>query len=116
MKSFSALFICLTIILGHTNIASAESRARKAFSKLTVQHPETILLRNVSLIDPDNPALLRKVNILIKYDQLDVVTEDLIPLAEAEISYDARGGVVLGQLVLGETASFMILDGDPAKM
>ncbi len=79
------------------------------------REPESLLLRNVSLINPDNPAELLAVNILIVDGELDLVTEDLIALEEADITYDGRGGVVLGQLNLGEPASFMVLGGDPRK-
>ncbi|MEH6610451.1 MAG: porin [Halioglobus sp.] len=55
------------------------------------------------------------VNILIKDLKLDIITEDLIPIAEADASYDAAGGVVLGELKLGKEASFLILRGDPRQ-
>ncbi|TDG11371.1 hypothetical protein E2F43_18465 [Seongchinamella unica] len=77
--------------------------------------PRSILLRNVVLIDPARPAETLRVNILVKNDRLDLISEDLIPLNEAEIAYDGRDGVVLGQLNLGEPASFLLLDGDPRE-
>ncbi len=74
---------------------------------------DSILLRNVSLVDSQNPDKKRQVNILIKNDVLDIVSEDRIAITEAEVSFDARDGVVLGQLVLGQPASFMVMDGNP---
>lgn len=74
---------------------------------------QTILLRNLSMIERDSSEALITVNLLIKDSKLDVISQDLIPLGEADIAYDAQAGVVLGELRLGETANFMILDEDP---
>lgn len=74
-----------------------------------------ILLRNVSLIDQGGNGEALTVNILVKDGILDLMSEDLIALSEADESYDAAGGVVMGQLKLGEVANFMILDGDPRE-
>lgn len=74
----------------------------------------SILLRNVALPDEATGAY-KTVNVLVRDNKLDIITEDLIPLDEADEVYDAAGGIILGQLTLGEDASFMILDGDPRK-
>ncbi|MEP1593570.1 MAG: porin [Halieaceae bacterium] len=74
----------------------------------------SILLRNVSLPDEATGAY-KTVNVLVRDNKLDIITEDLIPLDEADEVYDAAGGVILGQLTLGGEASFMVLDGDPRK-
>ena len=74
----------------------------------------TILLRNATLIDRDEGAD-RTVNILIKNTRLDIITEDLIPIDDADEAYNAEGGVILGQLNLGQPASFMVLNQDPRE-
>ena len=74
----------------------------------------SILLRNVSLPDEATGAY-KTVNVLVRDNKLDIITEDLIPMDEADEVYDAAGGVILGQLTLGGEASFMVLDGDPRK-
>lgn len=79
------------------------------------QPGKTILIRNVTLAGQGDSEKGLVVNILIKKAELDILTEDHIPLAEADVSYDAREGVVLGELKLGEPASFLVLDGDPAE-
>jgi len=79
------------------------------------QPAQSILLRNVVLIDRDGTKDGVTVNILIREHLLDIMTEDLIPLEEADETYDAAGGVVVGQLKLGEPASFLILDDDPRQ-
>ena len=74
---------------------------------------ETILIRNVVLGDQEGGTEPLVVNILVRDRLLELISEDLIPLDEADEAYDAGGGMVMGQLKLGEPASFMILDGDP---
>lgn len=83
-------------------------------ASLAQDEGRSLLLRNATLIDRDGAAD-KTVNLVIKDSRLDLITEDLIPLDEADEAYDARGGVVLGQLKLGEIASFMILDRDPRE-
>jgi phosphate-selective porin OprO/OprP len=82
---------------------------------LTVAQPaetRSILLRNVTLVDPDTSSN-KTVNILVKGATLDIMTEDTIPIDDADESYNAMGGFILGNLKLGGPASFMILDGNP---
>ncbi|MEH6517859.1 MAG: porin [Halioglobus sp.] len=76
---------------------------------------QSILIRNATLINQAGGQDKVSVNILIKDLKLDIITEDLIPIAEADASYDAAGGVVLGELKLGKEASFLILRGDPRQ-
>lgn len=72
-----------------------------------------VLLRNVLMTDQNSTAEATTVSILIKDGILDLITEDLVPIDQAAVVYDAAGGVVFGQLELGEPAGFMILAGDP---
>ena len=80
-----------------------------------VQTPETVLIRHVRLIDRDGQAEDRVVNILIKNGKLDLITEDEIPIDEAELAVDGQNGILLGPLDLQHPASFLILDGDPRE-
>ncbi|MEP5568896.1 MAG: porin [Halioglobus sp.] len=73
------------------------------------------MIRNVTLPGKAGDQEKLVVNILIKKSELDILTEDFISLDEADVSYDAREGVILGDLKLGQPASFLVLDGDPAK-
>ena len=79
------------------------------------QPGKTILIRNVTLPGQADGQEKLVVNILIKKSELDILTEDFISLDEADVSYDAREGVILGELKLGQPATFLVLDGDPAK-
>ena len=79
------------------------------------QLEKTILIRNVTLSGQEGNQGKVVVNILIRKSALDILTEDYISLEDADVSYDAREGVVLGELKLGEPANFLVLDGDPAE-
>jgi phosphate-selective porin OprO and OprP len=79
------------------------------------QQESSILIRNATLINQEGEQDKVTVNILVKDYMLDIITEDLIPIDEAEVSFDAAGGVVLGELTLGKPASFLILRGDPRQ-
>ena len=72
----------------------------------SAQPQESILIRNATLIDRGGDHAGVVVNILIKDSKLDIITEDLIPIEQADVSYDASGGFVLGELKLGGSASF----------
>ena len=76
---------------------------------------ETILLRNVQLIGTEGDGGSRTVSILITDGVLDLMSEDLIPLDEADIAYDAAKGVLLGNLELGKPANFLVLTEDPSQ-
>ena len=75
--------------------------------------PETVLVRNVTLINQEGQAEDVIVNILIRNSKLDVVTKDEIPVDTAELALDAQQGILMGQLTPGQPAGFLILDGDP---
>ena len=76
---------------------------------------ETVLIRNVRLIDRDGDDEDAVVNILIKNGKLDVVTKDRLPASEATLVVDAQNGILLGKLALGEPPSFLIFDKDPRE-
>ncbi|MEP4149251.1 MAG: porin [Halioglobus sp.] len=94
--------LCLCLLIGLCPLVQA-------------QPGKTILIRNVTLPGKAGDQEKLVVNILIKKSELDILTEDFISLDEADVSYDAREGVILGDLKLGQPASFLVLDGDPAK-
>ena len=72
-----------------------------------------LLITDVTLINQHatNDEVL--VNILIRDNKLDIVTEDTIPADRAEVILDAEGEILLGDLKLGEKPDFLILAGDP---
>ena len=81
----------------------------------TLSDNENLLIRNVRLIDRDGKTEDAVVSILIKGPKLDVVTKDEISLKEADLTLDAKEGILLGNLELGQPANFMIVDEDPRE-
>jgi len=79
------------------------------------QESPTVLIRNVYIISGDTASDTLSVNILVKEGELSVVTPDRIPSSEAELVVKAGGGYVLGRLVVGKPASFLILNADPRE-
>jgi phosphate-selective porin OprO/OprP len=61
----------------------------------------------------DSEAVL--VNVLIKDNKLDIVSKDVLPDDRTVAIVDARNGYLLGNLVVGETPSFIILNQDPRE-
>ncbi len=75
--------------------------------------PQNVLIRNVYLIESGDATKGVLVNLLIRDNKLEVVTKDEVPVEEAPLAVDARNGYFLGQLKIGETPSFIILNQDP---
>ncbi len=75
--------------------------------------PQNVLIRNVQLIEGGEKTEGISVNILIKDNILKIVTKDEVAIEEAAMAVDARGGYLFGQLKIGETPSFIILNQDP---
>jgi phosphate-selective porin OprO/OprP len=78
-----------------------------------VVDPQNVLIRNVHLIAAEAKAEELLVNILIRDNKLEVVSKDAIPVEEGASAIDGREGYVLGNLVVGETPSFIILNQNP---
>ena len=74
---------------------------------------ENILLRNIVLTDPTGRTPDRKVNILIRSQKLEVISEDKISRKEAQQVINANGGFIVGKLEVGEAPNFVILRTDP---
>ena len=77
--------------------------------------PPSVLVKNVTLADQKGDADDIVVNILIKNNKLDIITQDDIAADAADIALDARQGIVLGKLAVGQPASFIILTADPRE-
>jgi len=73
----------------------------------------TVLVKNAVLVDSDGGGGDQVVGLLIKNGRLKMVTRDPGPEEELDLVVDARQGIILGKLNVGELASFMILDEDP---
>ncbi len=77
--------------------------------------PQNVLIRNVYLIEAGDSAESVSVNMLIRDNKLEIVTKDKIPRDDSMMTVDARGGFLLGRLIIGEAPSFIILNQDPRK-
>jgi phosphate-selective porin OprO/OprP len=84
-------------------------------AKAQIVDPQNVLIQNVYLGDggADTEAVL--VNILIRDNKLEIVTQDPIAIEDESITVDARNGYILGKLEVGETPSFIILNQDPRE-
>ena len=77
--------------------------------------PNRVLIRNVLLFDPAGNTEDKVVNILLRDNTLDVVTEDKLSSDDADMVVNAKQGILLGKLVLGEKPSFMVFSEDPRE-
>jgi len=75
--------------------------------------PQNVLIQNVYLADGGKDAEAVLVNILIENNKLEIVSKDAIPADNAVVIVDARNGFLLGNLEIGKTPSFIILEEDP---
>jgi phosphate-selective porin OprO/OprP len=76
---------------------------------------ERILVLNAHLISRDAPSADARVNLLIVDGSLAVVTKDALVVQPGDVAVDASGGFLFGELILGRSPSFMILDEDPRE-
>ena len=76
---------------------------------------ESLLLRNVTLLDRQGQSESVVVHILIRGNKVDVVTQEEIAADLVDRAFDARKGVLLGKLEPGQPPNFLILDGDPRE-
>lgn len=77
--------------------------------------PGTLLIENAMLPGQGKDGKPQPVNLLIEKGQLKLVSANPLPEEDTEPVVDAKKGVVLGKLGVGEPASFIILDKDPME-
>ncbi|MDH3629163.1 MAG: porin [Acidobacteriota bacterium] len=76
---------------------------------------ERIVVANAHLIGRDAPSEDVRVNLLVVGGRLVVVTKDELVVQPNDVAVDASGGFLFGELVLGKSPSFVILDRDPRE-
>ena len=74
---------------------------------------ERIVITNAWLVGRDVAAQDVAINILIIDGKLAVVTKDELVIEPGDTTVDSNGGFLFGQLALGASPSFVILDQDP---
>lgn len=77
--------------------------------------PNRVLIRNVLLFDPGGNTEDKVVNILLRHNKLDIVTEDKLSRDDADMVVNAKKGILMGKLTLGELPSFVIFKEDPRE-
>lgn len=77
--------------------------------------PQNVLIRNVHLVSAETSDEELLVNMLIRDNKLEVISPDPIPAQDGVNTIDGREGYVLGNLVIGQIPSFIILNQDPRE-
>ena len=77
--------------------------------------PNRVLIRNVILFDPKGAVEDKVVNILLRDNRLDIVTEDKISRDEADMIVNAHEGLLMGKRQIGQKPSFIIFEEDPRE-
>jgi len=82
---------------------------------MPAQSAETqgLVIRNVHIINPGSNAAAELASLRIRDGVIDVVSKDQIDDADATRTLDASNGFLLGNLAVGASPKFMILDEDP---
>jgi phosphate-selective porin OprO/OprP len=73
--------------------------------------PQNMIVENVYLSTPDAEDV--PISLLIRDNRLELLSKDPIPVPDGFAALDANAGYLMGNLTLGESPSFMILDADP---
>lgn len=75
--------------------------------------PHNVLIENVHIVTSEAGEALGLVNILIRDNKLELVSQDKIPAPDGVLAVDANGGYLIGKLNPKGVPSFIILDEDP---
>jgi len=102
MNNILRLFLCSSVLCLSAALAQ------------TVD-PQNVLIRNVQLIQGGEGTDGVSVNLLIKDNKLEIITQDKVTIDDSMLAVDARNGYLIGQLKIGETPSFIILNQDPRE-
>jgi phosphate-selective porin OprO/OprP len=77
--------------------------------------PKNLLINNTRLITYQNDTSHVDVNILIRNNVIELVTQDPITTPDNVTALDARGGYLLGNVSTGSAPKFLILRKDPRQ-
>jgi phosphate-selective porin OprO/OprP len=110
-KAVAALACVLACIL---ILFSGSLRAQGINIPDSIVH-DSILIRNVYLVGVTGAENDVLANLLIIDGKLKVVTRDNIPENQTRITVDAQNGFLMGNLLIGDSPSFLILDQNPRE-
>ncbi len=80
-----------------------------------VASDERIIVINTWLVGREAAAQDVAINVLIVNGKLSVVTQNELVLEPGDLAVDAKSGYLFGELALGASPSFVILDQDPRE-
>ncbi|VUX56196.1 exported protein of unknown function, partial [uncultured Woeseiaceae bacterium] len=84
-------------------------------ARAQIVDPQNVLIQNVYLAEGGSETEAVLLNILIRDNMLEIVSKDALPDDGSVVILDARNGYLLGNLVIGEAPSFIILNQDPRE-
>ena len=76
---------------------------------------DNVLIRNVRIINPGDPAEAALASLRIRDGKLKLVTKDEIVADANESALDGGGGYLLGNLEVGAPPTFIVLDENPVS-
>ncbi|MEH6592370.1 MAG: porin [Halioglobus sp.] len=91
------VFLIIFLLVGLTSPVTAQ-----------VVDPQYMIVENFYITGEDV-----RVNLLVRDNKLELLSENPIPIPDGFVALDANAGYLMGDLTLGESPSFMILDADP---
>ncbi|MCJ8318524.1 MAG: porin [Colwellia sp.] len=109
IKNTLAIILCNFLIL---SVSQAEEDSTKV-AKTVQEISQKIVIRNVTFVDQEKAGKITTANLVITNKLFDLVTQDDIEVSATDIIFDAQKGFILGSLVAGQVANFMILDTNP---
>ncbi len=107
--NISSLIALVALNLMLSFAVNAKSEPQVAYSK------PLIAIRNIILIDSSGHNQDTLANVLIVDYKVAIVTKDNLPISKDMHVIDAKKGYLLGQLKLGDPATFMVFAQDPRK-
>jgi len=118
--SFSGLcFVIMSLLLVHSGPLRAQNVNESDTSAFFIQNSQeavdSLLIKNVYLIGRQEGENNILINLLIIDGKLNLVSKDEIPKTKTKISLDAQNGFLMGNLMIGESPSFLILDQNPQE-
>ena len=89
--------------------------SESTFGQASLQIYQNFIIKNVRMIDRDGKTEDMIVNIIVKESKLFLITKDKLTIESEEIAFDAKEGILLGTLNIGDQAKFMIVNEDPRE-
>lgn len=104
IKIFNTTILCVVVL--------SQSAFAKGVTK-TSNSTTTILINQVTLINPNENKKATVANILIKNGLFEFVSQDELDDGSIDQVIDAQQGILLGTLEAGQAPSFLILNDNP---